>query len=111
MVSLNLVCIHSELPSFVRLGEQNLVREDDGASPIDVAIGNFIRHPEYNRSRGLYNDIALIKLVRSITFTKSIRPACLFDQHQTNARHAIATGFGLKEYRKYLLLYQTTNNA
>lgn len=92
---------HRQFPSFVRLGEQNLVRDDDGASPIDVDIQDFIRHPEFKRSRGLYNDIALIKMVRSVTFTNYIRPACLFDQFRVNAEQAIATGFGLKEDRKY----------
>ncbi|XP_055618901.1 uncharacterized protein LOC129763961 [Toxorhynchites rutilus septentrionalis] len=89
--------IDGEFPSFVRLGEQNLVRDDDGANPIDVDIEEFLRHPEFKRSRGLYNDVALIKLVRKITFTNYIRPACLFDQFRVSAEQAIATGFGLKD--------------
>ncbi|XP_058456743.1 venom protease-like [Malaya genurostris] len=84
-------------PTFVRLGDQNLVRQDDGAHPKDVDIDTYMRHPNFKRREGHYNDIALIKLVESVRFTNFIRPACLYDREQTSSDQAIATGFGLTE--------------
>lgn len=84
-------------PTFVRLGDQNLVRTDDGAKPRDVDIDDFIRHPDFKRNQGLYNDIALIRLVERVPFDNFIRPACLYDRQEVAAEQAIATGFGLTE--------------
>lgn len=95
--------LDGQLPSFVRLGDQNLVRQDDGAHPKDVDILTFIRHPNFKRSQGLYNDIALVKLEESVKFTNFIRPACLYDREQVATEQAIATGFGLTEDRKLIL--------
>ncbi|XP_026675602.1 venom protease-like [Ceratina calcarata] len=54
----------------IRLGDLNLVRDDDGAHPIDVGFDKKIIHPKYRRfgkRRG--NDIAIIRLDREIQFT------------------------------------------
>ncbi|XP_058169737.1 venom protease-like [Anopheles ziemanni] len=87
----------SALPSIVRLGDQNLVRTDDGAEPEDYDILRFILYPQYRRSVGKYNDLALIQLRSRVVFTNFIRPACLYDSDFINVRTAIATGFGLVE--------------
>lgn len=92
--------IDGEFPSFVRLGDQNLFRDDDGAKPKDVAISEFVRHPDFQRNQGLYNDIALVRLDRAVSFSNFIRPACLYDQHHVGIDQAVATGFGLTEDRK-----------
>ena len=63
-------------PSFVRLGEQNLVSDDDGAQPIEIKILSFIKHPSYNSFEQIH-DIALIELDTTMNFTDFIRPACL----------------------------------
>uniref|UniRef100_A0A1Q3FLB4 Putative trypsin-like serine protease n=1 Tax=Culex tarsalis TaxID=7177 RepID=A0A1Q3FLB4_CULTA len=89
--------VDGTFPSFVRLGDQNLVRTDDGAKPRDVDIEDFIRHPDFKRNQGLYNDIALVRLVETVPFTNFIRPACVYDRHEVAAEQAIATGFGLTE--------------
>ncbi|XP_058812944.1 serine protease snake-like isoform X2 [Topomyia yanbarensis] len=89
--------LDGEYPSFVRLGDQNLMRQDDGAHPKDVDIETYTRHPNFKRNQGHYNDIALIKLVETVRFTNFIRPACLYDRVQTTVEQAIATGFGLTE--------------
>uniref|UniRef100_A0A6E8VIR3 Peptidase S1 domain-containing protein n=2 Tax=gambiae species complex TaxID=44542 RepID=A0A6E8VIR3_ANOCL len=86
------------LPSIVRLGEQSLVREDDGAEPENYDILRFIVHPDLKRSVGKYNDIALIQLTERVIFTNFIRPACLYPSEVLNVRTAIATGFGRTEY-------------
>lgn len=89
--------LNGVFPSFVRLGDQNLVRTDDGAKPRDVDIERFIRHESFVRKQGLYNDIALIKMREEVRFTNFIRPACLYDRMEVDADQAIATGFGLTE--------------
>ncbi|XP_065074304.1 venom protease-like isoform X2 [Ochlerotatus camptorhynchus] len=81
-------------PSFVRLGDQNLFRDDDRARPKDYDITEFINHPQFLRKQGQYNDIALIKLDRVVTFSSFIRPACLYDREMVPSKKAIATGFG-----------------
>ncbi|XP_058059826.1 serine protease snake-like [Anopheles bellator] len=85
------------LPSIVRLGDQNLLRPDDGAEPVDYEILRFILHPEFKWRQGKYNDIALVQLRNRVTFTDFIRPACLYDSNQLPINTAIATGFGLTE--------------
>lgn len=94
--------VDGTFPSFVRLGDQNLVRTDDGAKPRDVEIDDFIRHPDFKRNQGLYNDIALVRLVGTVPFDNFIRPACLYDHQEVAAEQAIATGFGLTEDRKLI---------
>lgn len=52
-------------PSMVRLGDQNIKTRDDGVIEADVPIAEFIKHEKYRRN-SYYNDIALIKLSRSV---------------------------------------------
>uniref|UniRef100_A0A182PAJ9 Peptidase S1 domain-containing protein n=1 Tax=Anopheles epiroticus TaxID=199890 RepID=A0A182PAJ9_9DIPT len=85
------------LPTIVRLGDQSLVRQDDGAEPEDYDILRFIVHPDFKWSAGKYNDLALIQLTERVIFTNFIRPACLYQAQSLNVRTAIATGFGLTE--------------
>uniref|UniRef100_A0AAG5CWD4 Peptidase S1 domain-containing protein n=1 Tax=Anopheles atroparvus TaxID=41427 RepID=A0AAG5CWD4_ANOAO len=72
-------CAHTEMqnpPTLVRLGEYDL---GDGAEPPDrphhqdYAIRAIVQHPEYN---GIltYNDIALVQLERTVTFSRFIQP-------------------------------------
>jgi hypothetical protein len=63
-------------PSIVRLGDQNLASSNDGAEPVDYSINRFISHERYD-AKTKENDIALIELKSSVTFTEFIRPACL----------------------------------
>lgn len=53
----------------VRLGELDLNPDiPDGATPLDIPAERIITHAEYD-SRIFTNDIALVKLNRTITFT------------------------------------------
>jgi secreted trypsin-like serine protease len=52
-------------PSIVRLGDQNLRTRNDGLTEIDIPIAEFIKHESYRKS-SYYNDIALIKMSRSV---------------------------------------------
>ncbi|XP_055636345.1 CLIP domain-containing serine protease B4-like [Toxorhynchites rutilus septentrionalis] len=69
----------------IRLGEYDLFNDGkdciDGVCadvPVDVAIEQIIVHEEYNlRTPGQYNDIALIRLARNVSFSTYIKPICL----------------------------------
>ncbi|XP_036150664.1 transmembrane protease serine 9 [Monomorium pharaonis] len=64
---------------------------------IKIAIKNIIRHPNYNPPT-LYNDIALIQLENAVKFNTSIRPACLFQQHNTVPTRVWISGWGVTEF-------------
>lgn len=81
-------------PKFIRLGEQNLRRDDDGTEIQDFYIEQIIRHPLYKAS-SKYNDIALFKLHRNAAISDFVKPACLWQSFNVNYTTAIATGFGL----------------
>lgn len=69
----------------MRLGDQNLATLDDGAEPVDYEIEEFIKHENYSRRNGA-DDIALIKLVKNVTFTDFVRPACLQVHYQRSMK-------------------------
>ncbi|XP_071451586.1 serine protease persephone-like [Hetaerina americana] len=72
-------------PVVVRLGDQDLVRDDEGATPIDFAIEKIEMHPSYS-SNTSYNDIALLRLERSVNFSQFICPACLYMGEASSVR-------------------------
>ena len=76
-------------PVLVRLGDQNLKSRDDGAMELDYTIDQFISHEKYSR-KSRYYDIALIKLTQDVTFSKFIRPACLWQSPNINQTKAVA---------------------
>lgn len=80
-------------PSTVRLGDLNLSVRDNASPEVDVPIEQFINHELYDRETR-ENDIALIKMTRSVTFTKYIRPACLQQTEEIGKAKAVATGWG-----------------
>lgn len=83
--------------SVVRLGDQNLVDSiKDGASPFEVEIKRFRKHPSYNKNHDKENDIALIELMSAVTFKNSTRPACLH-QHDLLPRRVLAVSRSSKE--------------
>ncbi|KAJ6637209.1 Serine protease easter [Pseudolycoriella hygida] len=68
----------------VRLGEHDLSTERDcfqgecNDAPVDVAVEKLIPHEKYApTSKSQENDIALIRLVRPVRFSKYIKPICL----------------------------------
>lgn len=63
-------------PTVVRLGDQNLLKDDDGAQPVEYKVWRVIKHKNYVHNLKK-NDIALIELDQTVIFTKFIRPACL----------------------------------
>ncbi|XP_031344107.1 phenoloxidase-activating factor 1-like isoform X1 [Photinus pyralis] len=90
----------------VRFGEYNIKHDvdcvkfsdiDDCSNPVeDVGIERKIKHPNYNRRTGV-NDIALLRLNRSVSYSDYIRPICLPDAETRYARIGeimTLTGFG-----------------
>ncbi|XP_069361908.1 uncharacterized protein [Maniola hyperantus] len=71
-------CIHNHEDDLyvVRVGELDLAREDEGATPMDVLIKNKIKHEEYN-PKAFTNDIALLVLQNDVQFTDLIKPICI----------------------------------
>lgn len=73
-----------QLKKGVRLGEWDLRSdqdcEDDNCSDpvLDIPVVERIPHENYNpNSRAQENDIALLRLGRSVTFTDWVKPICL----------------------------------
>lgn len=62
-------------PTTVLLGDQNLADPND-AQPASYRIKRIIVHSQYVE-RTKKNDIALLELMKTVTFTKFIRPGCL----------------------------------
>ncbi|KAL1115931.1 hypothetical protein AAG570_005426, partial [Ranatra chinensis] len=60
----------------VRLGDLDLNRTDDGATPVDVQIERAIPHPQYNPSK-YTDDVALLLLKETVKFSKFIQPICV----------------------------------
>jgi len=53
----------------VRLGVLNLDSNvTDGSEPIDIPISQIMVHEQYNEKQSFTNDIALLKLEKSVTF-------------------------------------------
>lgn len=66
------------------------------SEPQDIEIEQVFIHPEYVRTQ-VYNDIALIKLIRKVTLSAYIRPACLWNKFEITQTKTIATGWGATE--------------
>ncbi|XP_017769950.1 PREDICTED: uncharacterized protein LOC108557798 [Nicrophorus vespilloides] len=82
----------------VRLGDLNLALDTDNARPEDFQVANVYRHPDY-KSPSRYNDIALIKLNRSVDSTIYAHMACLNTDPNVNPDGGlIATGWGLLKF-------------
>ena len=92
----------SEPPTLVRLGEYDLSADDDSDHE-DVEISEIVHHPAYNGVQA-YNDIALIRLNRSVTFGRFIKPACLWRQQTLPPGKLTAIGWGQLGYSEYCLI-------
>jgi hypothetical protein len=56
-----------------RLGELDLQRDDDGATPIDILIEDRKVHDSYNPTT-FVNDVAILRLQNDVTFTSTSLP-------------------------------------
>lgn len=64
-----------------------------------IPIKNKTVHEDYKHPV-LYADISLIQLMNAVTFSTTIRPACLYQQYDTVPQKAWASGWGITEYGK-----------
>ncbi|XP_067095248.1 chymotrypsin-like elastase family member 2A, partial [Osmerus mordax] len=86
-------CITSGRIYKVYLGKHSLKDEEAGSEFISVA--KVIYHPKWDSSRGI-NDLAMLKLRTPVTFSDSIKPACLpkFEQILPHDTPCYVTGWG-----------------
>ena len=100
------------VPKFVRMGDLDLTTTEDDKNAADYDIEEFIKHPDYQPLIEKYNDIALIKLTRDVTFTPYIRPACLplpnDDVKDGNRTIAIGQGAPAQSEQNANVLYKVT---
>lgn len=99
----------------VRLGEWDTTTETDcdtrngetdcSEPAIDVSIAQKIPHESYNpQSKNQFNDIALLRLSRKITYTDYIKPVCLprgdsFRNKDYSIENYDVAGWGKTEYK------------
>ncbi|XP_018494399.1 proclotting enzyme [Galendromus occidentalis] len=84
----------------VRLGDHDLVSEDDSSASEDFKVAKISRHSQFN-SETYKNDIALMQLETPVTFNEFIGPLCLpYDGVYGNLDNeiAIVSGWGYTKY-------------
>lgn len=90
-------------PSLIRLGKLNLLTNEDNLEAQDFDVDSTIVHEQYTR-RTKINDIALIKLKRSIVSTVYVHPACLYTKND-DPIGLIVTGWGSTSARQCNINY------
>ncbi|BFF90581.1 serine protease snake [Drosophila madeirensis] len=88
-------CLYSEngAVNVVRLGELEFDNDKDDADPEDFGVANSTVHPGYAHPI-IYNDIALLRLSRPVTFNEYKHPACLPFHDGSSDQTFIAIGWG-----------------
>nr|AAL31706.1 coagulation factor-like protein 3 [Hyphantria cunea] len=98
-------CIHNHENDLyvVRLGELDLTKEDEGATPYDVLIKQKIKHAEYS-ANAYTNDIGILILDKDVEFTDLIRPICIPKDNKLRANsfedyNPLVAGWGQTTYK------------
>ncbi|XP_061725123.1 venom serine protease Bi-VSP-like isoform X2 [Cydia pomonella] len=98
-------CIHTRENDLylVRLGELDLARDDEGATPVDVLIKTLVKHQEYS-PKSFTNDIGILVLSRNVQFTNLIQPICIPRSGDLRSRSyenytPLIAGWGDTEFR------------
>lgn len=60
----------------IRLGDNHLYRDDDGAVPQEFKVRSISQHPNFQR-HGFFNDIGLIRIQGRARIDDFVRPICL----------------------------------
>lgn len=81
-------------PTDARIGFHKLT--DQQSTGVTVAIKTMIRHPNY-KPPAMYADIALVELANAVTFSMTIRPACLYQKYDSVPVSAWISGWGVTE--------------
>ncbi|CAH0678183.1 unnamed protein product [Spodoptera exigua] len=98
-------CIHNHEEDLyvVRLGELDLAKEDEGATPVDVLIKQKVKHEQYSAT-SFTNDIGILILDHDVTFTELIKPICMPKDEKLRATtfedyNPLIAGWGHTEFR------------
>ena len=81
----------SEPPVLVMLGAVNL--NETGSFAQIYLVKKWIQHPKYCTETA-YHDIALIELDRTVKFSQTIQPACLYTKSDIPEFDLEVTGWG-----------------
>ena len=76
----------------VVVGEHN--RSNSEVSKMTFEVEHFFVHPLYRVGKYLNNDIALIRLKRSIPFCREVAPVCLPEANVSPGTICVSTGWG-----------------
>ncbi|XP_052892899.1 transmembrane protease serine 9-like [Anopheles moucheti] len=88
---------YDEKPVTVRFGDTDLSSTDDDEPAQQVAIEQFITHPNYRQSKGYY-DIALIELKERVLRNDAINLACIWREPDVPSGLLEAVGFGALQH-------------
>ncbi|XP_076309700.1 proclotting enzyme-like [Tachypleus tridentatus] len=85
----------------VRLGEHNLFSTNDGSNPVDFPIKAVTYHQDFDR-KTFKNDIAILTIDGTVTFTERIHPICLpynyLRYEDLSERRPFVAGWGTTEF-------------
>ncbi|XP_014203299.1 serine protease snake-like isoform X2 [Copidosoma floridanum] len=82
----------------IRVGDLNLESKKDDARPQDRRVIERVRHPDYKKP-AQYNDIALLKMDRPVTFDAYVRPACLsLNPNIQTGEKTVVAGWGIVDW-------------
>ena len=81
----------SEPPVLVMLGAVNL--NETGSFAQIYLVKKWIKHPKYC-TETMYHDIALIELDRTVKFSQTVQPACLYTKSDIPNIGLEVTGWG-----------------
>ena len=84
-------CLHRM--SFVMITLGDLLRTEEEVGEINLLSKEFFTHPNYNPVT-MENDIALVRLPKSIRFTNRIKPICLADDPPVIGKECFIAGWG-----------------
>jgi secreted trypsin-like serine protease len=84
-------------PKWVRLGELNLNDTTEDADPQDFDVEAVFVHPDY-KPPSLYNDVALLKLKKTVLFNLYIKPACVHTEEKLPNSLIQAIGWGKTDF-------------
>jgi secreted trypsin-like serine protease len=84
-------------PKWVRLGELILNNTTEDADPQDFDVEKVFVHPDY-KPPSHYNDVAVLKLQKTVRFNLYIKPACVHTEENLPDSEIQAIGWGKTDY-------------